>query len=845
MKETAASLLSVEEVVKKWSTHIINGLSFPEATHRLKISGSNEIKVRELHGWDIFLRQFTSPFIYLLLFASTLTFFLGEKVDTIMILLFVAINATLGFLQEYRSEKAIRLLRNFIIGRSKVIRNGQIQLIPTSHIVPGDIILLYPGDKIPADIRMVEVQNITVDESILTGESIPIVKQTQPLVGDIDIYSARNMGFSGTSVISGMGKAIVVATGRQSAVGEIAFLTSQVTRISSFEKSLRKFSTFILRLIGATLLLVVIANLLLKGQTTNLAELLIFSIALAVSVIPEALPVVTTFSLSRGALRLAKNMVVVKRLSAIEDLGSIEILATDKTGTLTENELTVSHVLGDNQTVLFNLLLSRELNGNKVGRNPFDFAAEQQISPENRKKLTHYRPIQYFPFDPDRRRSSSLVDREGEKELIVRGAADTIVPACINVNTADKQNISHFIKDEGRLGKRVIAVAKKILQPNRPVNKLSVTEESSNLTFLGLVSFIDPIKKSAFEAIRKARNLGITIKILTGDAPEVAGNVAYEIGLIPSSKEVITGSDFEKMDTEAKHRAVKNYSVFARVNPTQKYNIVSLLREKSEIGFLGEGLNDAPALKIAHVGLVVNDAADIAREAADIVLLRKSLEVIIDGIEEGRLVFANTMKYVKATLTSNFGNFYAVAIASLLIDFLPMLPLQILLVNLLSDFPMIAIAADTVDSEELTRPRSYDVKDIAIVSTILGIVSSFFDFLFFAVFVRFGQATLQTNWFVASILTELVLLFSIRTQRPFFKAKPASIVLVSLTVVAFITTLVLPYVAIGQSLFRFRPPTTNHLLLILVVVGVYFIVTEGVKLLYYRVYATRSTDRLQ
>lgn len=362
----------------------------------------------------------------------------------------------------------------------------------------------------------------------------------------------------------------------------------------------------------------------------------------------------------------------------------------------------------------------------------------------------------------------------------------------------------------------------------------AVKDEEKNLTLVGLLSFVDPIKPSAKKAVEQAEKLGVKIKILTGDSQEVAGAVAYQIGLIKKTTDVITGEILDNLPDEEKTLAVEKNSVFARVSPDQKYNIIKLLQENNEVGFLGEGINDAPALKIANVGLVVDSASDIARESTDIILLKKSLEVIIDGIKEGRKVFANTIKYIKATLASNFGNFFAVATASLLIDYLPMLPLQILLLNLLSDFPMIAIATDNVDSQELQKPKSYNLKEIAFLATVLGIVSTVFDFIFFAMFYRIGPAVLQTNWFIGSILTELILLFSIRTKFIFFKAKPPSRILYWLSGLAILVTVILPFTGFGQTVFKFTRPQANQLWLIFGLVICYFIITEIVKHFYYR-----------
>lgn len=826
--------MKTEEVFKELKISK-KGLSQSEIFQRQKKYGRNEIEARQVHWWEILLRQFSSSFIYLLIGAVALNFFLRQLLDGSMILLFVIINAALGFYQEYRSEQSLKILKRYIVHESRVRRNNKEEIIDSKLLVPGDIITVESGDIIPADIRFFQEHNLMVDESILTGETAPIKKTVAEMEKEAkEIYQACNMGFSGTTVVSGIGEGIVIATGKNMVIGEVANLTVETERESSFEKGIKKLSSFILRLILVTLLFVFLANIFIKGDSADMMELVIFSIALAVSVIPEALPIVTTFSLSHGALKLAKNKVVVRRLSAIEDLGSIEVLCADKTGTLTENELAVSNIYSkDPRKTLFYAALAFSILERKLKKlsNAFDLAIIQKISSADKKTLDLYKRISEVPFDPERRRNSVLISREGRCQLVVRGAYECIVPFSTNVSGGEKKEIADWAAEEGKRGHRVIAAAKKEISNE---SGYAVSEEENNLEFIGLISFVDPIKKTTKAAVDKAKKLGVDVKILTGDSAEVAGTVGYQVGLIDSPEKVITGEKLEEMSFRKQREAVKEYAVFARISPRQKYNIIQLLQEEKEVGFLGEGINDAPALKIANVGLVVQGAADVSREAADIVLMKKSLEVIIDGIKEGRMTFINTIKYIKVTLASNFGNFYAVAVASLIIDFLPMLPLQILLVNLLSDLPMVTIATDNIDDKELVRPKSYDIKEIALAATILGVVSSVFDFMVFSLFYKISPGVLQTNWFIASILTELFFLFSLRTKMAFFKAKRPSSPMLFLSLLAVAITIALPFTKFGQDVFQFVKPSGNHLFLILSIVIVYFAVTESVKLIYYR-----------
>ncbi len=705
----------------------------------------------------------------------------------------------------------------------------------------GDVVVVRPGDALYADVRFIEARNLLADESALTGESVSVEKNGVQLPQSAkDIYSAKNIGFAGTVIVTGEGKGIAIAVSKDTVMGDIEHVARNVPRRSSFDTAILRLSKFVLRLTVVTLAFVFIANLAIKGARADVGSLLVFSIALAVTVIPEALPLVMTLSLSRGALKLAQNKVVVKRLSAIEDLGSIEVLCTDKTGTLTENKMTVYEVrplsdmggLSRERLLLYGTIGSRTISARAKVQSPnaFEGALFEAASAETQKACALYTVISEIPFDPHRRRETVFVERGGKRELVVRGAPEELMNRAAALSDSARKTLDEWILSEGRSGRRVIAVSKKTIEVDG--DDLESMELGAEL--MGLVSFSDPLKPSAREAIAKAGRLGVSVKILTGDTPEVASSVAREVGLIKGEREVITGHAFDELLPSEQKEAVSRYHVFARVTPLQKYKIVELLRREREVGFLGEGINDAPALKAANVALVVEGALPAARAAADIVLLKKSLGVIVDGIEEGRVVFANTVKYIKATLASNFGNFYAVAIASLLIDFLPMLPLQILLVNLLSDFPMIAISTDSVDKPQLRQPRRYDIKDIALLATILGVISSVFDFIFFGLFYRLGEGILQTNWFVASILTELLFLFSIRTRGFFVRASRPSWLLTAFSVFAAAITVSLPFTAFGREVFHFVPPSAIHFVWIAGLLLFYLAITETVKLFYYR-----------
>lgn len=828
----SSTTLKRDELARNFGSSLTQGLITAEATKRLKIEGKNELGRGDVRWWQILLRQLTSPFIYLLVLAASLALFLGEIMDAGMIWLFILVNLFLGFYQEFKSEQALKLLQQFTISMVKVLRDGRWTIIHSSELVRGDVVILETGDKVPADIRLIEESNLTIDETALTGESVPVHKNGLALTKEpVDMYGAINFVFTGTMVVGGINQGIVVATGKNTAFGQIKKLTTETVKESIFAKGIANFSSFILKLTVVTLVFVFLANIAIKGESADIAELLIFSIALAVAVIPEALPLVVTLSLSRGALRLAKQKVIIKRLSSVEDLGNIEILCTDKTGTITENKMKINELLP--MAGRSKLLLDANLAGAfmKDSLEPFDIALKSALL--DKKKLALFQKIAECPFDPKRRRNSVLIkDKDGTLILIVRGAPEEIIGVCADFDQSAKKVFKEWLFKEGQQGHRVLAVATKKINPLDQMVDISLLEK--DLNFEGGISFVDPIKKSTFEVIKKATGLGVRIKIITGDSLEVAFNVAKQIGLAQKNEQVMLAAEFISWSVEKQRKALPAISVFARTDPEQKYYLIKLLQENYEIGFLGEGINDSPALKAAGVSIVVQGAADIAREAADIILLKKDLAIIIDGIEEGRKIFANTIKYLKATLASNFGNFYAVAIGSLFINFLPMLPIQLLLVNLLSDFPMIAVATDSVDPLETRVPQKYNAKDVIFISTILGVVSTVFDFMFFGFFYKISPEVLQTNWFIGSILTELVFLFSIRTTRPFYKAVWPSKTVFGLSALAFFTTIALPYTVIGQRVFHFASPSYSHLALILGLVGAYFICSEVIKNIYYR-----------
>lgn len=824
---------SVEEVCAALGTNKELGVAKDAVLMLQKRYGPNELKGHVVTWMEVLGRQFKSPFLYVLALAALLSFFFGEeKIDGILICIFILINTVLGFFQEYSSERSLELLKTFVVSRAHVIRDGVKSVIDSKELVVGDIVFLSNGDIVPADMRLIVSDHLSVDESVLSGESVSVLKDTLPCAQSTNnIPDAHNTVFSGAKVVEGSGVGIVVAIGHETVIGDVAELTTNTNREGLFEKGIAGLSAFVLKMIVAMIVLVFTVNLILKGGDSFTA-LVLFSVALAVSVIPEALPVVTTLSLSKGALRLAKNNVVVKRLAAVEDLGSIEILCTDKTGTITENKLSVADVYGGDRDELLSLAtFAASFLGEGIPEpnTAFDVGLWNALSENLRTSVHGAKRIYERSFDPNLRSNSVLVEHAGTRSLILRGAPESILAKVAGMSDIAKKETELWIKSAGLKGQRVIALAQKAF----PTGDSYAVSDEEGLTFAGLVAFVDPIKETATQAILDARELGVTIKILTGDSVDVARAVATQVGIITKDGAVLSGDELDALSEAEQELRVQSTHVFARVSPRQKHHIIELLKKRSRVGFMGEGINDAPALKAANVALVVKEASDIARESADIVLLDPGLDVIIKGIQSGREILLNTIKYLKITLISNFGNFFAVAIASLLVPFLPMMPIQLLLLNLLTDFPMIAIALDWVDKEDVTHPQAYDIHDILLMSIVLGFVSTVFDFIYFGLFYRSGSEILQTYWFVGSVLTELALIYSVRTRLPFWKAKRISPILAGLTIPAAIVTISLPLIPFTRELFGFTAPTVPLMGLVALIAVCYFAVTECFKLLYY------------
>lgn len=785
------------------------GLSTAEVVERTKQFGRNELPQTKFRFLKLLGRQFKSIFIALLLIASIITFFLGEPFDASFILLFVFIGVVLSLYQEYKSNATADKLQAYLVRTITVRRNGEDVEVSVSEIVPGDILKLESGEIVPADAVVRHASGFQVDETTFTGESIPVTK----VASVTKVVEDDSLLLQGTVVVRGLAYAEVIKTGVKTRLAEIAHATSVMENVSETTKGIDRISTFILKTTLITLLFVVLANVIIEGASADIPHLLIFAIALAISVIPEALPLVMTFSLSHGALRLAQRSVIVKRLSSVQDLGSIELLCTDKTGTITENKLLFQNDYLMPQCPWHPLVLSRLTANDLNERNPepFDQATEVALNQEQQQIVQEYVLIEEEPFDPMLRSNGAVVRHDnGAVVHIRRGSPEYF----ISQGLIDQQEVKGWLDDEEDKGRRVLGVS---------------YDTGEGMRFGGFLSFSDTLKSSTEKTLDQANELNVAVTIVTGDSLKVAEAIGRQVGLVCKAGQVMEASEFFRLSAPEQYKHMGEIRVFARTTPEQKLALVNLLKDRFTIGFLGEGINDAAALKAANVSLVVQSASDVARETADIILLKSDLRVIVEGIRLGRETHANTLKYIRTTLISNFGNFYSVAIASLFITFLPMLPKQLLLLNLLSDFPMMAIAFDRVSKAEIARPQKYDFRSLYIIFITLGLVSTVFDFMWFGLFYKEGPAILQTNWFMASVLTEILILLSIRSMLPIGKAgKPAPIIL-WLSGFAIVSTILIPVIPVTAQYFEFTTPSLFDLGMILALALVYLLVTEAVK----------------
>ena len=816
---------------------VSTGLSSEEASARLVRYGHNRLnQVRQRAVLFQYLAHFRNPLVVVLLAASAISALTGDATSALIIGLIVLMSVTLDFAQEYRAEKAAAQLAAKVSVRATVVRDGQRQEIAVAELVPGDVIFLSAGDLVPADARVLEAQDFFVNQALLTGEPFPVEKHAHPECDDIWELDTDFAIFMGSSVVSGSATALIGRTGQESALGQVAHSLAGSSPSTAFERGTRQFGLLIMRLTILLVLFVLLVNVVFDRP---LLESFLFAVALAVGLTPELLPMVVSVTLARGALRMAGHKVIVKRPSAIQDMGAMDVLCTDKTGTLTEAKIRLErHVdaTGHDSSRVLELAYINSYFESGL-KSPLDDA----ILKHGEIDVSGWQKIDEVPFDFERRRVSVLVDKKDVRMLAVKGAPEDILRLCthyedetgasVQLDQGARKRIDALFEALGQEGFRVLGIAWRAVPLDHPH---AVVTDETQLIFAGFAAFLDPPKASAGEALAALESSGVAVKIVTGDNELVTRHVCGQLGVAITG--VLTGAEIATMNDEALGARVAATNLFCRVNPSQKNRIILALKARGHVvGYLGDGINDAPSLHTADVGISVDSAVDIAKQAAAMILLENDLRVLHAGILEGRRTFGNVMKYIMMATSSNFGNMFSMALATLFLPFLPMLPLQILLNNLLYDVSEIPLPLDNVDDEDLAKPRKWDMTFIRNFMLAIGPISSLFDFLTFYLLLKVlnsDEVLFHTGWFVESIVTQVLVIFIIRTRRHFLQSRPNRwLVLTSISVV--VTAIYLPFSPVATYL-GFTPLPAEFFVLLLGLVIAYFVLVEGVKQWFYR-----------
>ncbi|MEA5573703.1 magnesium-translocating P-type ATPase [Calothrix sp. UHCC 0171] len=840
--------LPTEQVLQQMHS-TISGLSRQDAKQRLSEYGANRLKQKhKSSAWMLLLNQFKSPIILILIFAAVLSIFLKDAADAIIILAIVFISGLLGFWQERGASNAVEKLLALVQVKATVLRDGKSQEIPTEEIVRGDIVVLCAGKNIPGDCLVLESKDLSVDEAALTGETYPVDKLSGLLPAETGLAQRTNSLYMGTNVISGTAKAVVVHTGKETEFGKVSERLKLRPPETEFEIGLGKFGYFLMEVTLILVVLIFVANVYLHRPVL---ESFLFSLALAVGLTPQLLPAIVSVNLARGAKKMAKKQVIVKRLPAIENFGSMNVFCTDKTGTLTEGEVKIhsavdvegkesvgvgeSPPLGVASPQATRVLLYAYLNAASESGyvNPIDAAIREYKTFD----ISGYQKLDEVAYDFNRKRLSILFKKESTHLIITKGALKNILDVCSNVEIVEgktidiadqRQKLHQQAEELGSRGFRALGVA------YRDFNQDSFSkDDETNMTFLGYLALFDPPKPGIADTLKELQLLGITPKMITGDSKAVAMSIIHQVGL-PKPK-ALTGSELEKLSDEALMHQVQQTNVFAEVEPNQKERIIIALKKAGNVvGYLGDGINDASALHAADVGISVESAVDVAKEAADIVLMEKDLNVLVEGVKEGRITFANTLKYVFMATSANFGNMFSMAGISLFLPFLPLLPSQILLTNLLTDFPELTIATDRVDRELVNKPRRMDIKFIRNFMIVFGLLSSIFDYLTFAALLLLLQAQpeqFRTGWFLESVISASLVVLVVRTRQSIFNSKPGKYLLMA-TLATIGVTIIIPWTPLAR-VFGFQPLPLNFMLVLGAIVVFYVTAAENIKRVFY------------
>ena len=829
--------ITYEKVMQNLQSSIA-GLSDEEAQKRLKEYGENTIK-REKKATKLilFLKQLKNPIMLILIFATLVSAITGDLTDALIIIAIILGSSILSFSQEYRASNAIEELRAKVQIKSVVLRDGAEKEIPAREVVPGDILKFSAGSFISVDGLVLEASNFSVNQSILTGEAFPAEKKPGVISEDSSTEERTNCVFMGTNVHRGNATVLAVSTGESTEFGQIAGQLKLRPPETDFERGVRRFGYLLTQIMLVLTLTVFAINVYFQEPVINS---LLFSVALAVGITPQMLPAIVSITLSKGSRNMAKEGVIVRRLNAIENFGSIDTLCTDKTGTLTEGDVRFDGAVDVDGNKSDNVFRLAYLNASlQVG---MDNSLDETIVAFKKLDTSSVQRRGEIPLDFTRERLSVIVEEKNQHIMITKGALNHVLEICSFVEKVDAED-SKDLMDANKLdeinqhylewsnqGIRVLGIAKKIVEPKEKY----IVEDESQMTFVGFLLLFDHPKEDVEQTIKNLAHNGISLRIITGDNKLIAMHTAAFVGIEITG--VITGSELVKMSDEVLRNRIEDTNLFAEVDPNQKERIILALKKRGHVvGYMGDGINDVPALHTADVSISVDNAVDVAKESADFVLMEKSLEVLNRGIELGRTTFANTLKYIFVSTSSNFGNMFSMAGASLFMPFLPLLPKQILLLNFLSDFPSLSIANDSVDEEVLGKPRRWDIKLIRSFMFTFGLLSSVFDYITFAVLLiifNAGEEMFQSGWFVLSILTELSTLLVMRTQRPFFRSRPASILVYTAVAVA-IVTLLLPYSPIN-AILAIQPIPQALLISLLGIACVYTIVIELAKHVFYR-----------
>jgi Mg2+-importing ATPase len=810
----------------------IEGLSRDEAIRRKQLSGKVQPSSQFIIEARLLLKQFTSPLTIIMIVAVVLSSALAEFTNTVIIASIIVMTGVMGYFQERKANRAVSKLLDLVKVTATVRRDGLDVDVPKEDVVTGDVIILNAGDMIPADCRLVESNDLHVNEASLTGESFPAEKIIGELKADTPLGKRTNSVFQGTNVINGTARALVVATGSDTVLGRITAGLEKPVDENAFEKGIRRFGYMLMRVTLVMAVLIVMFNIYLERP---IVDSFLFGLSLALGMTPELLPAIVTITLSAGASRMADKKVIIKKLQAIQNLGSVNILCADKTGTLTEGIVTVQSTVDINGNTNEKVRTFAYLNAAfETGfTNPLDEALRLLDV-----DISEYSKSDEVPYDFVRKRLSVVVTHGTKHIMITKGAVKNILDVCNHAEVNDEAfpigtylpAINSLYGNISLQGSRTIGVAYKDVTGDPVINK----DDETDMIFLGFVVLSDPAKAGIQQSLKGLKDLGISVKLITGDNEKITRHLSDEIGL--ASPSVLTGSMLTMLTDEALTRKVSEINVFAETEPYQKERIVRALRRAGNVvGFIGDGINDASAMKAADVSISVDTAVDVARETADIVLLEKSLDVLKEGVAEGRKTFANTMKYIFITSSANFGNMLSMAIASMFLPFLPLLPKQILLTNFITDIPAMTLPKDNVELENLVRPTRWMPARIRNLMVLFGAESSVFDLATFALLVYYFKASAaqsQSAWFVESVISEILILLIIRSPRPLFNSSPGKYLLgVSLLLIAAVVYIPFSFVADSLGLVPIQP---TILTAVAVIVTLYCIVTEITKVFFFR-----------